>query len=94
MMALTLQVSTNSPLFHTSDKQFKSPNMVQFQFWPEHASDAHNIIAGLIPFLCNQGHTYVLKIFSAEALQQHASSKWDPINMEVGMAEEAEEANS
>jgi hypothetical protein len=29
-------------------------------------------------------------MFSTEALQCHASSKWDPINMEVGTAEEAE----
>jgi hypothetical protein len=52
--------------------------------------DAHNIIAGFIPFLRNEGHTYFLKMFSTEALQCHASSKWDPINMEVGTAEEAE----
>jgi len=37
--------------------------------------------------LCNEGHTYFLKMFSAEALQCHACSKWDPINMEVDMAE-------
>jgi hypothetical protein len=29
-------------------------------------------------------------MFSTEALQRHASSKWDPINREVGTAEEAE----
>jgi len=49
-----------------------------------------NAIAGLIPFLRDEGHTYFLKIFSAEAFQCHASSKWNPINMEVSMAEEAE----
>jgi hypothetical protein len=56
MMAITPQNNPNAPLFHTIDKQFKSLNMVQFQFRPENASDAHNLIAGLIPFLRDEGH--------------------------------------
>jgi hypothetical protein len=69
MLALSPQENPNIPLFHTIDKQFKSANMFQFQFRPENAYDAHNIIAGLIPFLRDEGHKYFLKMFSSEALQ-------------------------
>jgi hypothetical protein len=88
-MALFLPGKPEKRLFHTMDKLFKPDNIVQFQFHPKNASEAHNCIAGLVHFLRDGGHLFHLKMFSAEALQRHASSKWDPVNMEVGTIEEA-----
>jgi len=44
--------------------------IVNFQFHPEHASEAHNLITGLVPFLKDNGHSFHLKMFNPEALQR------------------------
>ena len=60
-------VPENKPgttLFHTIDRQLKSEAIVNFQFHPENASEANNLIAGLVPFLKDSGHSFHLKMFT------------------------------
>jgi len=72
-----------TPLFHTIDRQFKSDAIVNFQFHPDHASEAHNLIAGLVPFLKDNGHAFHLKMFKPEALQRQAKARWSPETREA-----------
>jgi hypothetical protein len=68
-MEITPENKPGTTLFHTIDKQFKSDVLVNFQFHPGHASKANNSIAGLVPFLKDNGHAYHLKMFTPEAIQ-------------------------
>jgi len=77
LMEITPVNKPGSSLFHTIDRQFKSDVIVNFQFHPEHASEANNLIAGLVPFLKDGGHAYHLKMFTPEAIQRQIKSKWD-----------------
>ena len=77
LMEITPENKPGSTLFHTIDRQFKSDVVVNFQFHPEHASEANNLIAGLVPFLKDSGHAYHLKMFTPEAIQRQVKSKWD-----------------
>jgi hypothetical protein len=76
-MEITPENKPGSSLFHTIDRQFKSDVIVNFQFHPEHASEAKNLIAGLVPFLKDSGHAYHLKMFTPEAIQRQVKSRWD-----------------
>jgi hypothetical protein len=49
LMAITPENKPGTKLFHTIDRQFKSNIIVNFQFHPDHASEANNLIAGLVP---------------------------------------------
>ena len=80
-------------LFHTIDRQFKSDVIVNFQFHPEYASEANNLIAGLVPFLRDTGNAFHLKMFTPEALQRQAKSKWNPETREADSETDAELAN-
>ncbi len=77
MMEIAPQDKPGTNLFHVIDKQFKSDKTVNFQFHPEYASEASNLIAGLVPFLKDNGHSFHLKMFSPEAIQRQAKSRWD-----------------
>lgn len=77
MMEIAPQDEPGTNLFHVIDKQFKSDKTVNFQFHPEYASEASNLIAGLVPFLKDNGHSFHLKMFSSEAIQRQAKSRWD-----------------
>jgi len=77
LMEISPENKPASSLFHTIDRQFKSDAIVNFQFHPENASEANNLIAGLVPFLKDSGHSYHLKMFTPEAIQRQAKSKWD-----------------
>jgi hypothetical protein len=74
-MGIMPEHKPNTTLFHTIDRQFWS-DTVNFSIHPENASKANNLIAGLIPFLRDTGHSFHLKMFTTEALQQHAKAKW------------------
>jgi hypothetical protein len=50
---------------------------VNFQFHPDNASEANNLIAGLVPFLKDNRHNFHLKMFTPEAIQRQARSRWD-----------------
>jgi len=93
MMSLPPIDKPGTTLFHTIDRQFRSDNIMEFTFRPENASDARNIIAGLVPFLRDEGYSFFLKMFSAEALQFHASSTWNSAERTVKTAKGAELAN-
>ncbi len=75
LMEISPQNKPGTTLFHTIDHQFKSDVIVNFQFHPENASEANNLIAGLVPFLKDNGHSFHLKMFTPEALQRQAKSK-------------------
>jgi hypothetical protein len=77
LMEISPENKPGSSLFHTIDRQFKSDAVVNFQFHPEHASEANNLIAGLVPFLKDSGHSYHLKMFTPESIKRQAKSKWD-----------------
>jgi thiamine phosphate synthase YjbQ (UPF0047 family) len=47
LMEITPENKPDTTLFHTIDHQFKSEVIANFQFHPEHASEAHSLIAGL-----------------------------------------------
>jgi len=89
MMSITPE-NSSIPLFHTIDKQWWSENVVTFTFQPEHKTEARLIVAGLIPFLRDEGHKWFLRMFSTEAQQRHASSRWDSATRQVFSIEEAE----
>jgi len=90
MMSIKPMDSNEVSLFHTIDKQWRSDNVVTFTFRPKHESEARAFIAGLIPFLRDEGHSYFLKMFSAEAQQRYATSKWDAKTRQVTSVEEEE----
>jgi len=77
LMEITPENKPGSSLFHTIDRQFKSDIIVNFQFHPEHASEANNLIAGLVPFLKHCGHAYHPKMLTPEAIQRQVKSRWD-----------------
>jgi len=56
---------------------------VSFEFHPDHASEANNLIAGLVPFLKDNGHAYHLKMLTPEAIQWQAKSRWSWEKMEA-----------
>jgi hypothetical protein len=93
LMGITPEKKTGTTLFHTIDKQFKSDTIVNFQFHPEHASEAHNLIAGLVPFLKDTGHTYHLKMFTPEALNRQAKARWNATTREEDSETDMELAN-
>ena len=74
LMEISPENKPGSSLFHTIDHQFKSDAVVNFQFHPEHASEANNLIAGLVPFLKDSGHSYHLKMFTPESIKRQAKS--------------------
>jgi len=93
LMEITPRDKPGTSLFHTIDKQFKSDIIVNFQFHPDHASEAHNLIAGLVPFLKDNGHAYHLKMFNPEALQRQAKARWNQETREADSETDAELAN-
>jgi hypothetical protein len=78
------------PLFHTVDKQWRSDNVVTFTFRPRHEAEARSIIAGLIPFLRDEGYDFFLRMFSPDAQARHASSKWNSETRKVSFIKEEE----
>jgi hypothetical protein len=68
LMEISPQDKPGKTLFHTLDRQFKSDIIINFQFHPDYASEANNLIAGLVPFLKVNGHDFHLKMFTPEAL--------------------------
>jgi len=93
LMGITPEKKTGTTLFHTIDKQFKSDTIVNFQFPPEHASEAHNLIAGLVPFLKDTGHIFHLKMFTPEALNRQAKARWNAATREADSETDMELAN-
>jgi hypothetical protein len=93
LMEITPEQKPGTSLFHTIDHQFKSDVIVNFQFHPEHALEAHNLIAGLVPFLKDNGHSFHLKVFNPEALQRQAKARWNAITREADSKTDAELAN-
>jgi hypothetical protein len=83
LMAITPEKKSGTTLFHTIDKQFKSDNIVNFEFHPENASEAHNLIAGLVPFLKDTGNMFHLRMFNPDALNRQAKAKWNAITREA-----------
>jgi hypothetical protein len=51
------------------------------------------MIAGLVPFLKDNGHSFHLKMFSPEALQRQAKSRWNSLKQEADLETDAELAN-
>jgi hypothetical protein len=92
-MSITAENKPGTMLFHSIDRQFKSDIIVNFQFHPEHASKANNLIAGLVPYLKDHGHHFHLKMFSPEALQRQAKAKWNRTTREADSKTNAELAN-
>jgi len=92
-MGITLEKKTGTTLFHTIDKEFKSDTIVNFRFHPEHASEAHNLIAGLVPFLKDTGHIFHLKMFTPEALNRQAKARWNAATREADSETDMELAN-
>jgi hypothetical protein len=74
-MAITPAERPGTTLFHTIDRQFKSDVIVNFQFHPENASEANNLISVLVPYLRDHGYNFHLKMFTPEALQRQAKAK-------------------
>jgi hypothetical protein len=72
LMGISPQERPGTTVFHTIDRQFKSDIIVNFQFHPEYASEANNLIAGLVPSLKDNGHEFHLKMFTTEAIQRQA----------------------
>ncbi len=93
LMSITAENKPGTMLFHSIDRQFKSDIIVNFQFHPEHASKANNLIAGLVPYLKDHGHHFHLKMFSPEALQRKAKAKWNRTTREADSETDAELAN-
>ncbi len=92
-MEITPEKKPGTTLFHTIDRQFKSETIVNFEFHPENASEAHNLIAGLVPFLRDTGHQYHLKMFTPEALNRQAKAKWNATTREADSETDMELAN-
>jgi hypothetical protein len=67
MMPITPEHAPDIPLFHTIDKQWRSDSGISFAFRPEHETEAHTIVAGLIPFLRDEGHEWFIRMFFTEA---------------------------
>jgi len=88
MMAITPEDMPDISLFRTIDRQWRSNNVVTFTFQPKHKAEARSFIAGLIPFLRDEGHTFFLKMFSSEAEQRHLSSRWNSATRQVTSVEE------
>jgi hypothetical protein len=93
LMAIALENRPGTTLFHTIDRQFKSDIIVNFQFHPENALEANNLIAGLVPYLRDHGHNFHLKMFTPEALQRQAKSEWNRTTREADSETDAELAN-
>jgi len=93
LMEITPENKPGTTLFHTIDRQFKSYVVVNFQFHPEHASEANNLIAGLVPFLKDNGHNFHLKMFTPEALQRQAKACWNSTTREADSETDADLAN-
>jgi hypothetical protein len=92
-MAIAPVDRPGTTLFHTIDRQFKSDVIVNFQFHPENASEANNLIAGLVPYLKDHGYLFHLKMFTPEALQRQAKAKWNRLTREADSKTDAELAN-
>jgi hypothetical protein len=92
-MEITPENKPSTTLFHTIDHQFKSEVIVNFQFHPEHASEANNLIAGLVPFFKDNGHSFHLKFFNPEALQRQTKAKWNAVTREADSETDAELAS-
>jgi len=90
MMSIKSILDPNISLFHTIDRQWRSENVVTFTFRPEHEPEARSIIAGLVPFLRDEGYSFFIKMFSAEAQQRHVSSRWNATTRQVTSIEEEE----
>jgi hypothetical protein len=58
LMAIAPENQPGTTLFHTIDRQFKSDIIVYFRLHPENASEANNLIAGLVPYLRDHGHNF------------------------------------
>jgi len=93
LMAITPEKKPGTTLFHTIDKQFKSDNIVNFEFHPENASEAHNLIAGLVPFLKDTGNMFHLRMFNPDALNRQAKAKWNAITREADSETDMELTN-
>jgi len=93
LMEISPKEKPGTSLFHTIDHQFKSDVIVNFQFHPDHALEAHNLIAGLVPYLKDNGHAYHLKMFNPEALQCQAKARWNLETREADSETDAELAN-
>lgn len=93
LLAISPQEKLGTTLFHTIDRQFKSDIIVNFQFHPEYASEANILIAGLVPYLKDNGHAFHLRMFTPEALQRQARSRWNSETREVDSETDAELAN-
>ncbi len=74
------------PVFHSVDPAWGSENGVNFTFIPENEAEARMYIAGLEPYLRD---TYVkemlrvLKAFSANTIDSHADSVFDPETRQI-----------
>jgi hypothetical protein len=90
IMSIPYMEDPDLPLFHTVDKQWRSDNVVTLTFRPKHEAEARSIIAGLIPFLRDEGYEFFLQMFSPEAQGRHASSKWNSETRQVSSVEEEE----
>jgi hypothetical protein len=90
IMSIPSMEDLDLPLFHTVDKQRRSDNVVTFTFRPKHEAEARSIIAGLIPFLRDEGYEFFLRMFSPEAQARHASSKWNSKTRQVSSVKEEE----
>lgn len=88
LMSIPSQVFPWWPLFHILDRQWKSEKGISFGFTPKNESDACTIIAGLIPYLRDTADAWYMSSFSANAIQRHSLSKWDPSTRQVYSAEE------
>jgi hypothetical protein len=67
LMVIAPENRPGTTLFHTIDRQFKSDIIVNFQFHPGNASEANDLITGLVPYLRDHSHNFHLKMFTPEA---------------------------
>jgi hypothetical protein len=86
LMGISPQDKPGTTLFHTIDRQFKSDIIVNFQFHPD-------LIAGLVPYLKDNGHEFHLKMFTPEAIQRQARARWNSETREADSENDTELAN-
>lgn len=73
------------PVFHTLDPAWGSDNGVTFTFIPENEAEARMYIAGMVPYIREMYGNILFRAFSADAIDRHADSIFDPVTKQISL---------
>jgi hypothetical protein len=70
-------------VFHSIDPTWGSDNGITITFHPDNEVEARMYIAGLIPYIRDTLGERYLSIFTADAVDRHSDSVFDPITKQI-----------